>query len=439
MRERIKSALLAVLVLLSLVQTFLLTYRMPNYDAIVKTPGDYIKAEPLGPEERVENLIFPKQVVLHLGDNKHTILYPDMTFYDYIMSRLQGRSYEGFQSVHIKDEDWTRIREQNEGVELYFDSPVPVKLLQKVLRIAEDAVFQTENISRIVFVATQDEREVRVFFVSENENTVYESTRADITVQDVKQQVEFGRSWTPYKLFNDAFYIPEKPFEMVEVSLPFDVITAEQIQRSLFFDPDVTKKISESDGSEIYTDIKRGLKVDHTQRWINYSDPTVTEGGAELANDVSAAVRFINQHGGWSGKYRFTLPADYMGFKKNKIGVESEVTGSDIRFQQYWGHHPIVGTPQFRFGYMQVKVEQGTVASYERSLIQLSNRSEERKSRTLLAGEALVAKLKALNDWQHIVHIEPVYVPESVKDGKTIRLRPMWQARYKDGRTTLFS
>ncbi|KJB87806.1 hypothetical protein AZ66_10970 [Paenibacillus sp. E194] len=432
MVERFKTMLLTFLVLLSLLQSFFLAYSMPNFDVRKKSTSDYITTDPLGPEEKVENLIFPEQLVLHLGGNKHTILYPGMTFYNIIVKRLQGRSYDGFQYRSLSAVEWNRIREENEGVELLFHAPIPVKLLQKVFPIGDDSALMNESIRRIWLYTTKDTKEVRVFFFNAKGDAVYESTRADLTEQDVKQQVEFGRSWTPYKLVNGSYYVPEQPIELLEVTLPYDRITAEQMQRSLFNDPTVTKNI-ETGNSEIYTDVKRGLEVNRGLQWLIYSDPVVqTEGQQDIASDVTAAVRFINQHGGWNGRYRVTMPDNE---KKDVLNGATSGLGTAFRFQQYWGSYPIVSTSRFRFGYMQVTMQEGTVTSYERSLVQLHQRAEKKEMRQLVVGDALLQKLNALSQEKPIVGVDPVYIPELGKE--TVRLLPAWQVKYKDGTTAL--
>ncbi|EPY08521.1 YycH family protein [Paenibacillus alvei TS-15] len=432
MVERFKTMLLTFLVLLSLLQSFFLAYSMPNFDVRKKSTSDYITTDPLGPEEKVENLIFPEQLVLHLGGNKHTILYPGMTFYNIIVKRLQGRSYDGFQYRSLSAVEWNRIREENEGVELLFHAPIPVKLLQKVFPIGDDSALMNESIRRIWLYTTKDTKEVRVFFFNAKGDAVYESTRADLTEQDVKQQVEFGRSWTPYKLVNGSYYVPEQPIELLEVTLPYDRITAEQMQRSLFNDPTVTKNI-ETGNSEIYTDVKRGLEVNRGLQWLIYSDPVVqTEGQQDIASDVTAAVRFINQHGGWNGRYRVTMPDNE---KRDVLNGATSGLGTAFRFQQYWGSYPIVSTSRFRFGYMQVTMQEGTVTSYERSLVQLHQRAEKKEMRQLVVGDALLQKLSALSQEKPIVGVDPVYIPELGKE--TVRLLPAWQVKYKDGTTAL--
>ena len=103
-----------------------------------------------------------------------------------------------------------------------------------------------------------------MFFSTEGD-VVYEAAQADLTVQDVDQLVDFGLSWTPYKMVDGRYYTPAKELNMVSMELPIGEYTVEQMQRSLFFDPSITRNIREKDGSEIYTDSKRSLQVDQGQ------------------------------------------------------------------------------------------------------------------------------------------------------------------------------
>lgn len=67
MKETVKSFLLTLLVVCSLVQSYFLIYRLPGSDPVVKTENDYIKTENMGAEMRAEELIFPAQISVHMG------------------------------------------------------------------------------------------------------------------------------------------------------------------------------------------------------------------------------------------------------------------------------------------------------------------------------------------------------------------------------------
>ena len=145
-------------------------------------------------------------------------------------------------------------------------------MLYEVITIAKDPLFEGESISRLLIYSTETEDQVRVFFFSSRGDVVYEATKADLTVQDVKQQADFGKDWVSYTMEN-GYYIPEQPIEMVETTLLTGLFSTEQMQSSLFFDPSITRYIREKDGSEIYTDGRRSLQVRQGRNWINYTDP----------------------------------------------------------------------------------------------------------------------------------------------------------------------
>ncbi|WP_209852339.1 YycH family regulatory protein [Paenibacillus sediminis] len=420
MKELSKSILLLLLVISSLVQSFFLIYRLPGSDSVVKSADKYIKTDNMGAEENVEHLIFPEQMIIHLGENKHTIFYPEMTFYNLIYSRLQSRTFEGFQRKSVHDINWDQLSKDHAGIELKFGSGIPVTLLQKVMQIVPDPLFQAESINRIWIYSNHTENKVHAYFFSSLGDVVYEATKADLTVQDVQQHVDFGAQWTPYTKVSDSYYVPEKPIQLVESDMSIKSYTTEQMQQNLFFDPSITRNIREKDGSEIYTDSKRSLQVRQEQKWMSYTDPAAAPTGeSDPSKDVLAAIDFVNQHGGWSGVYRLML-------------TQSSEDKSSITFQQYYFTYPILDTPSFRYGVMKLEMQQGTVSSYERSLIYVDHEGGERRQAIKLPSGDLLRKLisQKANDAE-IDNLYPAYMPSLVKD--RLKLTPVWALKLKDG------
>ncbi|OPA79046.1 hypothetical protein BVG16_08050 [Paenibacillus selenitireducens] len=421
MMEKAKTIVLTLLVVLSLVQTYFLSYSMPNFDPIQKTDSDYVKTETMGPEEKIENLIFPEQMILHLGAGKHTVFSPDYIFYKEIYKRLQGRKFDGFQRTQVQMLDLNKIRNEDQGIELVFGQGVPVTLLRKVMQIQGDQVFGDEMINRIWIFTSDNKETVRALFFSTKDNVVYEALKADLTVQDIKQHVEFGQAWDSYRLLYNEYYLPDAPLNMVQVEVPYNLFTAEQMQKNLFPDPSTTRDIQEKDGSEIFTDSKRSLQVRPEHQWVSYSDPVAkVEGSNDVSESVMSAVQFVNQHGGWNGTHRLAISMN-------------QNDGSDVYFQQYYGAYPIVADSTFRFGSIHLVVQQGVVSKYERSLINLQEKASSKELVTLPGGDELATKFKRyLNESKSKVKwIFPAYRP--VLADKVIRLIPTWAVRFEDG------
>ncbi|KIL36304.1 hypothetical protein SD71_08520 [Cohnella kolymensis] len=429
MIEKGKSLLLFLLVLLSLLQSYFLAYSMPNMDPKVKTELDYVKAEPLGAETTLDKLIFPEQMVLHMGNDKHTVFYPStQPYYKLILDKLRVREFQGFQQDPIDVVNWDQVRRRDEGVELRFGRAVPFQLLQQVFKIDGDFLFSRDSINRIWIFSSKDRDEVRTFFFSSDGRNVYESQRADITGGDVKGYVGFGQYWDPYSSIDGKVYTPDKPvtrFKQMQVN--FSRYTTEQMQDNLFFDPGTTRTIQDrKNGPQFYTDGKRGLKVEQNGGWMSYTDAVAsTTGDNDLMDNVSAAVDFVNQHGGWNGRHQLV----------REIVPEN---GSGIRFQQYYKDAPVVSGNSITFGYMQLTLQQGDVASYERSLIVLGNEETNKKSRMLPGGEQLRMLLRQVEtSTAKVEALFPAYKPSLNKD--VLTFHPVWAARMTTGETVVIS
>ena len=202
----------------------------------------------MGQEEQVENTIFPQDMVLHLGKGKHTMLYPGTNFYNLIYGKIKSREFKGFQRDKISIVDWDEVRSNDLGLELRFGQGEPAELLSKALKLEEDPEFQSDVINRIWIFKNNDRDEVRTYFFSSDGSTIYESVRADLTSQDVEMYVGYGEYQVQYQMVGNELYTPLGPVEGLQSIVGFDRYSAEQMQKNLFFDPGVTRTISDRSG-----------------------------------------------------------------------------------------------------------------------------------------------------------------------------------------------
>ncbi|WP_150272673.1 YycH family regulatory protein [Paenibacillus tepidiphilus] len=418
MKEKIKSWLLALLVFGSLVESYYLIYRLPGSDSAVMSESLYVKTDNMGPKQNVENLLYPERMVIHMGGDRHTLFYPGSAFYDLILNRIKGRGFESFQRRSVQDFDWNKIRRENSGIELSFGEGIPVTLLQRVMQLSPDSLFEGESINRIWIYNGKNDSKAHAVFFSTRGDIVYEAAKADLTVQDVQQHVDFGQNLTPYSVVNNNYYIPEIPLQLLEVELPIGMYTIEQMQSNLFFDAGSTRYIPEKDGSKIYTDSKRSLQVDE-QNWMNYSDPAALPAGESTpATDALEAVDFVNEHGGWNGEYRLAT-------------AEEDRQDRSVAFQQYYGSYPIMSEPGLRYGVIHLELQQGTVSSYERSLIYMEEDKAVKTIVELPGGEELRTKISELKLALPIKDLTPAYLPGQKED--RLHLVPVWQITLSDG------
>lgn len=200
----------------------------------------------------------------------------------------------------------------------------------------------------------------------------------------------------------------------------FTQLTVDQLKRTFFVDPSVTRNLTERDGSEIYTDGKRGLQLKKEQHWMTYSDPVApTESKLNILDNLLSAVQFINQHGGWNGTYAV-----------QKVPQQLLLNNQAFVFRQYYGSYPIINTRDENMGFMKISLQKGIVASYERSIITPDTKEITRKDTQLVGGETLELKLAQITGTKQVYSVFPGYRP--VVGEQTMELVPAWTVELRD-------
>lgn len=423
MKETLKTLLLVILVGTSLLQTYLLAYSEPKFDTVI--PTDYVESELEGTQSELGDMLFPKDIVLHNG-NEFTVLYPEMIFYSMIMEIVQQRSFDGLRNASGTLDEAGRISEETEGIEIRFAQPLSLQLLQQMMNLQGIGIVDAQPIDRIYIYKRSDREDVRVYFADSRNGAVYEATRADLTVKDVERFVGFGESRVKYVMAAKDLYLPMAPIPMVEYRYAYRQFTADQLQRSLFPDPFSTRNLTERDGSEIYTDGKRSLQLSLGQRWMRYTDPAASaEGQYSTLDTALSAVQFVNRHGGWNGEYMLE-------------SVEHDAANHEqqIHFRQYVGSYlgsfPVIGTSDgLPFGSIEMVLRNRAVTGYERSTVQLDDMVVTRKSVQLPGGESLEMLWESYPNRAQVLSIYPAYRAVLTED--EVLLTPVWALTKRDG------
>jgi len=421
MIERAKTGILILLVALSLVQTYFLAYRMPWLGTTTRSDQDYVNTELLGQGSNIEQVVFPEELILHLGNDEHSILYPNTQFYELIVrQRLASREFKGFQVLVNSELNWGDMRREHKGIELSFTQGVSFELLKKLLKLdTEGGVQDSVQLSSVLIFTQEESEEVLAYFFDQNGSTVYQAMHVDLTVKDIGDYIGFGQYLPRYTYMQDQLYVANEPIQATEYLYSYEVFTSEQMQRSLFFDSSTTRAIVNRSGSQIYTDGKRGLKVEQNGLWISYTNSVASQSSSAPMNEnVYLAVDFVNNHGGWDTTYQLvkTLSQDERY----------------VRFRKYIEQYPVIDISPFNYGYIQLAVQQGVVVEYERSLIILPKKEERKDIRYLYGGKLLSNQLETYSRTDEIVSIYPALkvVPQSEQK---IEFVPVWAALLKDG------
>jgi len=421
MMERLKTALLIGLVILSLVQSYLLVYSFPEIGATVRTEQEYISPERMGDPLRIDEVLYPEDMVLHMGGDRHAVLYPETGYYIRIYDQIASGEYRNFQRIPYAMRDWDELRRNTQGVELRFGGAMPVALLQKTMQLDGDILFLNDAIDRIWLMRRNfpGRNVAEIYFFSADGETVYMAARSPLTADEIADLAGLGSYMPAYALWRGDIYLPEEPIETVAYSFGYTSFSPQQMQRSLFFDPNKTRYLEDRSGQVIYTDGKRGLQLESGDTWMVFTDPVPMQDGVDnLADNVLAAVQFVNQHGGWDGRYRF-------------VPGEVNSGGRNIVFQQYYERYPLI-SGGVRYGQIRLLMQQGTPVVYERSLLNLGEREKDAQLRWLPSGARLRMSLESFSRVREISAVFPAQYVTLTEDRRLV-MEPVWAVRFTDG------
>jgi regulatory protein YycH of two-component signal transduction system YycFG len=291
------------------------------------------------------------------------------------------------------------------------------------LQIKGDLPVDNDMITRIWIFASDNKEDIRTFFFTESPNVIYEVSKADFTSKDVEKFVSnFGSIFDLYTSTNGDYYLPTKPVHASVFTFNYTQFTADQLKRSLFVDPSITRNLKERDGSEIYTDAKHGLQISKDQHWFNYSDPVApVDSKNDMGVNLQAGVQFVNQHSGWDGKYAIS-----------RMPLRQSYSNQYFIYRQYYESFPIINSGKDEgYGTIKLLVQKGVVSGYERSMIIPDLKTVKRSDVELPGIDVLEGKIKSYAKASSIVSVFPAYKP-MIKDD-TFVLYPIWAVELSDG------
>ncbi len=419
MIDKLKSVVLTLLVILSLVQSYLLVYSRPDIESSQQT--EYIKTERIGTQSKVEDLLFPSDIILHYGDTTHTVLTPNVTFYQMILDVVTARTLDGLEPATKWIVNWDEMRDERLGFELHFQQGIPMDVLQRFMQVEDDDLVSYNVIHRIWFVLSETGDEVRTFFVPDDGIRMFEASNSILSVKELERFVGLGAYLTRYQhVAQGNVYVPVENLRLIRYEVGYSTFSPKELQNSLFVNPSITRNIIERDGTEIYTDGKRGLQINNDELWMSFSDP-IAPGNSDLdiLDHLYSAVQFINQHGGWNGLFT--------------VDHFPEIGDTEFTFRQYYGGYPIVDVQPASLGFIQARLNNSIVSSYERSLVHLDQEAIDKITVTLAGGEELLQRLDKYPQREQVVRMYVGYRPSLT--AQSITLEPEWVVELQDGTT----
>ncbi|UCZ53223.1 two-component system activity regulator YycH [Bacillus shivajii] len=376
MIEHIKSVILWVLVLTSVVLTWQIWTYQPEYD--IRTDVEYFESTEIGEERSANDLLIPHQVIVH-EDGDIFWVKPYQDAYQIMMEELDDLSIPMLRTGDSRRVPSMLSNYQGINVEIVFKEPMQGQWMHRLFDL-EDEHFPLETVDRILFFENQESTnaEVSVRFISLDEannvqadtdmslnrlQTIYEAKREQFV--PVTKQI-FTNNHN--QLYQDVKYLPSEDFVMNTYTYLSKNLDENDFISALFSDPEFVKSYPQGNET-VYTDGNRMMSIIGNGLILDFAHPStgITQmDGPTETSILRASLDFVNAHKGWTDHYvidswRETSGHDYIQFRLNIQGL------------------PILGSNINREGFYTMKVTRSgnQIIEYKRSLFELNEEDFE--------------------------------------------------------------
>lgn len=386
--EQIKSTVLFVLVLLSVTLTFMIWSYHPNYETVEKEKTFNVMMDK---KRQMSEVILPYRLLINregvwTGTSNTTEMSPLFAqMKKWELSDIAPVS-NNFSVSKLND-----LMLLDNRVILQFDSEVPMPIFQNILPILSKKVPEVSFDHMIISWKSVDQddvpsNELTVFFSNAKQNQLY---RAKITVKSEKDfeknvliPLQGFPEYTPIQRDNtNTLFLPVDDLKMSQYKYLISNISIDDFKNALFLNSKIVKMSpDDKQGIDKYSDDRSIMTVDKSNYTVSYVNSTATENQENIQKThlVSNTFEFINEHGGWTGDYRYASvdysaqKVDYQLYVENQPVLKTDIGTTKI--ETYWGNGRIYRyiRPSYKLAYLP---------------------QEKNKQVTLISGEKMVQKL----------------------------------------------
>ena len=320
--ETIKTAVLTILVLLSILLTWNLWTYQSNYATMEK--NNTVAQVTMSEKQEVKKIVRPDMVLYHKqGKNYGTNRTDEL---DNLIKELSRWSFSDVKIVADKPNNLNEMMHKSGNVEIIFPAAVPIELYRNVLNFTDKKI-PSFDFDRIIINAESLDKGTKgngiVYFVSTSNQLLYSSHISSSFINDFNKSFYKDASRYPsYFSFNlterKAIFLPEDPTEMMVYKYLPVALNSEQYKDALFTDPSFVQQTMVSNGEE-YTNGSSKMNIDYSTNMLLYVNPTASGYFVESSKGLlKRSIDFVNEHGGWTDSYRYVEkddPSHHVAFR----------------------------------------------------------------------------------------------------------------------------
>src|SRR5699024_9345451 len=320
--ELIKSYALAILVLLSLLLTFILWNYKPNFERVFDT--DYVDEINLGgTDKKKAEIVQPESIIFKKNDKYFGFSSPHDTkefynemkswvLYDFWAAETTGPPDNAYQ------------------VEVTFPDAISLDVLPSLFDMDEDLEELPQwSFRRMYLTLDEESSTLNVYFLSVDGRYRAKAVVNNAAKQDdVREHIESLEGMVEYIPLLDSetpIYIREGSVTMPRHTATISTIDQIALVNALFSDPSAVRR-NVIDDETIYTDGQRQMCMFYNRRLMKFVNPYQSYEPMSPNVLLERSIKDINDHNGWTDTYHLQ---------------EIDLVNNQIQYQMYYKGYPV--------------------------------------------------------------------------------------------------
>lgn len=341
--EPIKSVVLLLLVLLSVVFTLVVWNYSPNYEQKEQLQTVDIS---IADKKTIDEIIKPYKIITSLKDQVLGSL--DSEKIDGILAEMNLWSLSDLKLVKqdMSKYEIAQVLRQPSQMTLYFPGEVPMLVYDNVLLLTNVNIPEA-TFNRIVIDWSQSTQSPTIHLLSEMSGLHYQ---AQVTLPNktsfLRNVVDTGQSFEEYAEIdrgNSPFLaVPKDPVSLTRYTYYPQEINPLRFRNALFNDPSTVRR-NQVDATHLeYGDDHALMNVDTEVKRLNYVMPAAEIREYAIPSELLlSTIDFINEHGGWTDEFRYSYMNPISRYVRFQLYVDGLPVFSDRsgtnEITQTWG------------------------------------------------------------------------------------------------------
>lgn len=329
--EPIKSIVLLLLVLLSVLFTITVWSYSPNYEPMEQAQTVDIS---ISEKKTIDEIIKPYKMITILKDQ--VLGSVDNEKMKTILDEINLWQLSELQQVNQKMNKFeiAQILRQPSQLTLYFPGEVPMLVYDNVL-LVDDPNIPEATFNRIVIDWSQSTQNPVIHLLSEGSGLHY---KAKVTLPNktsfLRNVVDIGQSFDEYAEIdrgNAPFLaVPKDPVTIARSTYIQEEINPIRFRDALFSDPNAVRRTQVDATHEEYGDDHAFMNIDTEIKRLNYVMPAVESQEFMIPSELLLnTIDFINEHGGWTDEFRYAYMNPISRYVRFQLYVDGLPVFSD--------------------------------------------------------------------------------------------------------------